>query len=348
MNLENIQNFLIERGMDSDSPASRETVREELAPTEAELEEFFGHGPLTALLGDDTVTEILVNGPGEVWAERDGKLSRMPAAFHSEQSLKRYVRRLLSWSGRKVDLREPFADATLPCGSRLHVAGPPVAKRGFCLSIRKFSALPWTLERFINNGSVSAEAARFLQQAVKERRNILVAGGTGTGKTSLLGALLGEADPLERILLLEDISEIRTRHPQTIALEARPPNQEGEGRIDLQRLLRESLRMRPERIVVGECRGKEALDLLMALNTGHPGSMATIHANSPREALLRLETLALLAGENLKDQAVKSLVNGGIHLVAQLERTSSGRRLSRITELKGVDSGSYMLKEWNF
>ena len=337
--------LLLERGLNPDTDEGRPLVRQVFTASENEIEEFFGHGPLADPLGDPAVTEILVNGPAEIWLERDGKLSRAPGAFSSEESLRRYVRRLLASRGRKVDQREPFADAKLDCGSRLHVAGPPIACRVYCLSIRKFSALPWNFDRLQAQGTLSARAAQFLAEAVAARKNILVAGGTGSGKTSLLGALLSAADPAERIILLEDVAEIRAEHPHLIPLEARPANQEGEGRVDLRRLLRESLRMRPERLVVGECRGPEALDLLLALNTGHPGSMATIHANSPREALSRLETLASLASDNLRDSVVKALVCGSVQLVLQMERTPNGRRLTRAAEIRGVDGGAYLLKE---
>lgn len=340
-----IQEFLLARGLEASDPYAMAAVREELKVGESELEEFFGHGPLAPLLADELVTEILVNGQDEIWVEKSGNLILSGAKFSGEESLRRYVRRLLAQAGRKVDHQAPFADASLPCGSRLHVAAPPVAKHGYCLSIRKFSSSPWTLARLEESGALTKKSAALLESIVCSRQNILVAGGTGTGKTSLLGALLGRVGMAERTILLEDISEIRAHHAHLISLEARPPNQEGEGEITLKRLLREALRMRPDRLVVGECRGPEALDLLLALNTGHHGSMATIHANSPREALARLETLAMLAAENLREGAVKSLVAGSIQFVAQLARTENGRRLVSLAEIKGVDGGRYLLKE---
>jgi pilus assembly protein CpaF len=340
-----IQEFLFERGLDASSPDARELVGAELNLSEPELEEYFGHGPLAAFFTDESVTEILVNGPAEIWVERNGTLERIALNFKNEESLRRYIRRLLSQAGRKVDLQAPFADAVLADGSRLHVAGPPIAKRGYCLSIRKFSKCPWSLARLEASGSLTAKSSALLRSLVKNRKNILVAGGTGTGKTSLLGALLGEVAVSERTVLLEDIAEIKANHSHLISLEARPANQEGEGEINLKRLLREALRMRPDRLVVGECRGAEALDLLLALNTGHHGSMATIHANSPREALARLETLALLAAENLREGAVKSLVAGSVQFVAQLARTENGRKLVSLAEIKGVDGEKYLLKE---
>lgn len=340
-----IQELLLELGLDAADPNARTLAQEKLGLPEAEAEEFFGHGPLKDLLADDAVTEILVNGPSEIWAERSGQLVRVELSFRNEESLRRYTRRLLAQAGRKVDHQVPFADAVLADGSRLHVAIPPIARRGYCLSIRKFSRTPWTLARLEASGALSAKANQVLRELVGARKNILVAGGTGCGKTSLLGALLGEAGSSERIVLLEDIAEIKAGHPHLVGLEARPANQEGEGEMNLKRLLRESLRMRPDRLVVGECRGAEALDLLLALNTGHYGSMATIHANSPREALARLEALALLAGENLREGSVKSLVAGSIQYVAQLARTTEGRKLVSLVEIKGVDGDRYLLKE---
>jgi pilus assembly protein CpaF len=316
-----------------------------LAPTEDELEELFGDGPLRALLAEREVTEILVNGPAEIWVERGGRLERVDAAFSSEESLKRWVRKVLSERGRKIDHRAPFADCSLGCGSRVHVAAAPVSRRGLCLSLRKAPAEPSTLAALEERKALPPAMAAYLQAAVRAKKNIFFSGGTGTGKTTFLCALLGEVAAHERIIALEDVAEIRVRHPHFLSLEARPANQEGEGEITLRQLLKESLRMRPDRLVIGECRGPEALDLLLALNSGHGGSMGTIHANSPREALQRLETLAQLAAGNLNEAAVKSLVCGGIHLVVQLERTPTGRRVASLAELKGTDGGRFLLRE---
>jgi pilus assembly protein CpaF len=227
----------------------------------------------------------------------------------------------------------------------VHVAAPPISRRGLCLSLRKPAREPWTLDRFVAGGAMSAAAAALLRGFVLEKRNIFVCGGTGSGKTSLLGGLLAEVPFHQRIIALEDVAELRVNHPHFLAMEARPANQEGEGALPLSRLLRESLRMRPDRLVIGECRGAEALELLMALNTGHGGSLGTIHANSPRDALHRLETLALLAAENLREGAVKSLVASSIHVVVHLEKGSAGRRLTGISEVKGVEGGTYLLRE---
>jgi pilus assembly protein CpaF len=340
-----VQDFLHAEGLSVSSPGARELAREKLALDEGAAEEIFGHGPLARLLGDSRVSEILVNGFDEIWVESSGRLEKIPASFSSDEALRRWARKILVEKGRKFDHSAPFADCTLADGSRVHVAGPPIARKGVCVSIRKFPPLPWSLEALAASGSISAVAIDYLRRAVKERRNIFLSGGTGTGKTSLLGALLGEVPPGERILALEDIAEIKVNHPHFLSLEARPPNQEGEGEISLGRLLKESLRMRPDRLVIGECRGAEALELLLALNTGHAGSMGTIHANSTRDALQRLETLGLLAAENLSEQALKNLIVGGVHLVVQLERTPLGRKVASIAEVKGVDGGRILIKE---
>jgi len=343
--LDRIQNLLAERGLSASDTSAISLGRAELHSSELEIEEYFGHGPLKPLFDDESVTEILVNGPEEIWFEREGRLHRYAAGFVGEESLRRYARRLLSTHGRKVDQRSPFADAVLVGGVRLHVAVPPISRKGICLSIRKPPRKPWTLDGLEKTGAFGAPVTSVLKALVKDRKNIFVCGGTGSGKTSLLSALLGEANPCERILALEDVAEIRVEHPHFLSLEARPANQEGEGELPLPRLLREALRMRPDRLVMGECRGPEALDLLMALNTGHLGSMGTIHSNSPRDALQRLEVLALLAAENLRESALRSLIASCIHAVIHLERSGEGRRISAISEVKGVDGGNYMLKE---
>jgi pilus assembly protein CpaF len=343
-----IQTALHDRGLSAADPGARDFARLSCGATEGELEEFFGHGPLLPLVQDEGVTEILVNGPEEIWFERAGVLQRLHSSFSGDEALRRYVRRLLAAQGRKIDQRAPFADAMVEPGFRLHVAAPPVARKGLCLSLRKPALHPWTLDRLVSAGALTQDGVELLRKFVVERKNIFLSGGTGTGKTSFLGALTANVPESERIVALEDIAEIRSLHPHFLCLEARPANQEGEGEISLRRLLREALRMRPDRLIVGECRGSEALDLLLALNTGHGGSMGTIHANSPRDALQRLETLALLAAENVREGALRSLIAGGIHVIVQLERGSRGRRVAVIAELRGLDGGTFLLKETRF
>ena len=337
--------LLRDLGLTVQAEEARAHVRETLGLAAEEEEEIFGHGPLKELLDDARVTEILVNGPHKIWVERDGKLCLTEHRFRSEESLRQYVRRILSFRGRKVDQRAPCADAILEDGSRLHVVIPPVAKAGICLSIRKFPLEPWSLAQMVAQNSLTQAQSDFLRDAVRAHKNIFLSGGTGTGKTSLLAALLGEAPLHERMIALEDVAEIRTKHPHFISLEGRPANQEGEGEISLRRLLKEALRMRPDRIIFGECRGDEALDLLLALNSGHRGSLGTVHANSPRDALQRLETLASLGAANVQESALKQLILGGVQIVVQLERSERGRRISSIAEIKGFDGGRLLLKE---
>lgn len=340
------QDILLSRGVSGDDSAAKEILKAEYSATEEELLEYFGNGPLEEFFQNQSITEILVNGPEEIWVEKNGALEKTSKKFSCENSLKKYVRRILSARGRKVDQRSPFADCTLLDGSRLHVSIPPSASR-ILLSIRKFRTSGWTLKNLFEQEMFNQETFNYLKTAVSERKNIFVCGGTGSGKTSLLGAMITEVSSAQRILSLEDIAEIRSDHPHFLSLEARPANIEGEGEIEIRRLLRESLRMRPDRIVVGECRGPEALDLILALNTGHKGSMATIHANSPREALRRLETLAMLVSENLGESAVKNLIGSSVDLIIHLEKRGQ-RKIASIAELKGVDGGNYLLKESRF
>lgn len=342
---ESIQNLLSERGLAVTDFSARTLVKSELSATDEEIEEFFGHGPLKELMGDESVSEILVNGANDIWFERGSQLLPWAGKFSGEESLRRYARRLLAPHGRKADQRTPFADAVLAGGIRVHVAVPPITRNGICISIRKPPPRPWTLARLEESGTLNKETAKLLAELVRERKNIFLCGGTGSGKTSLLSALLAEVPPSERILALEDVAEIRVEHPHFLALEARPPNQEGEGELPLPRLLREALRMRPDRLVVGECRGAEALHLLMALHSGHKGSMGTIHANSTRDALHRLEMLALLAAENMREAPLRSLIASCIQVVIHLEKGPRGRGISAISELKGVDGGIFLLKE---
>lgn len=343
--MDEIQNLLMSRGVGAGDPGARDLVRQELEVEERVLEEFFGDGPLADLLVDREISELLVNGRGEIWVERGTGLTRTGRTFSSEEALRLYARRLLSARGRKVDQLSPFADCVTGEGNRVHVVIAPVSKQGTCLSIRKPRLEGWSLGALAGQGAMSPACEAYLRAAVLERKNLFVCGGTGTGKTSLLGALISEAPASERMLCLEDISEIRSTHPHLLQLEARPPNQEGEGEQSLRRLLQESLRMRPDRLIVGECRGAEALDLLMALNTGHAGSMGTIHANSARDALSRLELLALLGSGNLREGAVKSLIASAVQIVIFLEKGGGRRRIAGVAEVKGVDSGCYLLKE---
>lgn len=341
------QDFVLENGLSAQEEQAKLLLQSELNASPFELSEFFGHGPLEEFFAQEDICEVLVNGPDEIWVERAGILEKTTKQFSSEEALRRYVRRILSARGKKVDQSAPFADCTLEDGSRVHVAIPPVVGKGICLSVRRFRREGWKLEQLCQRGMFSPEILAFLRSKIRERKNIFVCGGTGSGKTSLLGALISEVGAEQRVISLEDIAEIKTMHPHFLAMEARPANLEGGGEIAVRRLLKESLRMRPDRIVVGECRGPEALDMILALNTGHRGSMATIHASSPREALQRLETLALLAAQNVSEHAIQNLIASSVEIIVHLEK-SNGRKISSIAEMKGVDGKNYLLKETRF
>ena len=270
------------------------------------LDEAVGLGPLEPLLAAADVTEIMVNRHDEIYVERQGRLYRHPAAFSSEQSVRWAIDRVVTPLGRRIDEAAPMVDARLPDGSRMHAIIPPAAIRGASLTIRKFPGRSLTLDALTRGGSLSTAMAAFLAFGVRARRNLIVSGGTGSGKTTLLNVLSNEIPDAERVITIEDAAELRLEHAHRVALEARPPNAEGKGRIDIRELVRNALRMRPDRIVVGECRGGEAFDMLTAMNTGHEGSLTTLHANSPRDALARLEAMVLMAGLDLPLAAVRA------------------------------------------
>lgn len=306
--------------------------------------EFSYYGPISKLMNDESVTEILINGASNIWVERGGVLEKTDLQFLSDESLQRLIRIFLSFSGRKVDKKSPFADARLPDGSRVCVIANPAVNGGAHIAIRKFPKKRFSLEDLRVKHFLSDKAFQYLVAAVGARKNIFLSGGTGSGKTTLLNALIDLVPAHDRVITLEDISELCPGHAHVVRLEGRPPNIEGEGEISLRMLLRAAMRMRPDRIVVGECRGVEALDVLQALNTGHAGSMGTIHANSPRDALSRLELLALLGAENLNPQVLKTYIASAIHIVVQIERTDKGRKIGSIQEVKGIENGIFLLR----
>ncbi len=285
-----------------------------------------GLGPLEPLLADPAVDEVMVNGPGSVWVERHGRLEASGVAFAGEAELLHAIERILAPLGRRVDEASPLCDARLADGSRVNVVIPPLALSGPCLTIRRFRREGFSLDDLVNNGTLSGELAEFLASCVRARASILVSGGTGSGKTTTLGALSGALPEGERIVTIEDAAELRLRQPHVVRLEARPPNLEGRGEVTIRQLVRNALRMRPDRIVVGEVRGAEALDMLMALNTGHDGSLTTVHANSPPDALRRVETLALMAGVGLPHAAVREQLASALQLVVHQARGPDGRR----------------------
>lgn len=300
-----------------------------------------GLGPLEPLLSDPAVDEVMVNGPGEVYVERRGRVQRTGVRFSGAAELMHAVERILAPVGRRVDEAQPLCDARLADGSRVNVVIPPLALDGPCLTIRRFRASGFSLEDLVANGTLSAPLAGFLADCVRARASVLVSGGTGSGKTTTLGALSGAIPEAERIVTIEDAAELRLRQRHVVRLEARPPSLEGRGEVTIRQLVRNALRMRPDRIVVGEVRGAEALDMLTALNTGHEGSLTTVHANAPEDALRRLETLALLAGIGLPHAAVREQVATALDVVVHQARLPDGaRRVEAVSEVVRVAGGA--------
>ncbi|MGI9020205.1 MAG: CpaF family protein, partial [Solirubrobacterales bacterium] len=299
--------------------------RDEIA--ELILRDTIGLGPLEALLADPEVEDVLVNAPDEVYVERAGKVERVDVAFTGEPELRDAIERILAPLGRRVDELSPMADARLGDGSRVNVVIPPLAVDSPTLSIRRFAGERPDASRLVELGTLTGELLSMLRDAVAERRSLLICGGTGSGKTTLLNALSAFIDPAERVITIEDAAELCLRLPHVVRLESRPASVEGRGEVTIRDLLRNALRMRPDRIVIGEVRGPEALDLLVALNTGHAGALSTVHANSPEDALRRLETLALMAGVGLPHEVVREQVARGIDLVIHLGRGPGGSRL---------------------
>src|SRR4051812_25851148 len=304
-------------------------------------ERAFGLGPLEPLLADPDVEEVMVSGTAPAWVERGGRLERTEACFASEQDLRDAIERILAPLGRRVDDAEPLCDARLPDGSRVNVVLPPLALDGPALTIRRFRPRGFSADDLVAAGTLPAPLAGFLASAVRSRCTILVCGGTGSGKTTTLNALSGFIPPGERVVTIEDSAELQLRRPHVIRLEARPPNVEGRGEVTIRRLVRNALRMRPDRIVVGEVRGAEALDMLTALTTGHDGSLSTIHGGDAAEALRRLETLALMAGLGLPHEAIRQQVADAIDLVVVQARGSDGlRRVVGVSEVVRVAGGA--------
>jgi pilus assembly protein CpaF len=300
--------------------------------------EILGFGPLQPLLEDDTITEIMVNGPKSVYVERKGKLHRVPVTFENNDHVMRIIDRIVAPLGRRIDESSPYVDARLQDGSRVNAVIPPISLVGPTLTIRKFSKNPITVEQLIQFGSISPEAVQFLKACVESRLNILISGGTGSGKTTFLNVLSSFIPGDERIITIENAAELQLRQEHVVTLESRPPNIEGRGEITIRDLVINSLRMRPERIIVGECRGGETLDMLQAMNTGHDGSMTTAHANSPRDAIARVETMCLMAGMELPVRAIREQVASAMDLIAHQERMRDGtRKITSITEVSGME-----------
>jgi pilus assembly protein CpaF len=327
-------------------PAVLVTASDRERLVEILFDEVIGLGPLEALLRDPEISEIMVNRPEQIFVERRGKIELTSLAFADEDSLRRVIDRIVSTIGRRVDESEPMCDARLKDGSRVNVVIPPVAIYGPCLTIRKFGREVLTPEKIVTAGGATEAMMEYLDAAVKTRLNIIVSGGTGSGKTTLLNVLSGFIPATERIVTCEDAAELRLRQVHVISLESKPQNVEGRGAISIRELVRNSLRMRPDRIIVGECRGPEALDMLQAMNTGHDGSMSTLHANNPRDALGRLETLVLLAGTELPSRAIRSQITSAVNVIVQTGRLRGGsRKVISVAEVMGLVDGEIALQE---
>jgi len=311
------------------------------------LRDAVGLGPLEELLADSAVEEVMVNGPGDVYVERRGRLERTSASFASEGALRDTIERVLAPLGRRVDELSPMADARLADGSRVNVVIPPLAVDGPAVSIRRFTSARPDPDELVASGTLTEELRDLLATAVAERRSIIISGGTGSGKTTLLNALSSWIEPDERVITIEDAAELALRQPHVVRLESRPASVEGRGEVSIRDLLRNALRMRPDRIVIGEVRGPEALDLLTALNTGHEGALSTVHANSCEDALRRLETLALMAGLGLPHAAIREQLARGIGIVVQMVRADGGRRLvAEVAEVEPVAGGVGVRERW--
>jgi len=310
------------------------------------LDEIFAFGPITPLLSDPDVSEIMVNGFESIYVERGGLLCRHAGAFLSEESLRATIDRMVSKVNRRLDESSPYVDARLPDGSRINAIIPPVCLTGASLTVRKFRKDGFTLDELVRTGSLARDAADYLVEAVKERRNVIISGGTGSGKTTLLNALSQVIPEEERIITIEDAAEIRLQKPHVVRLEARPVNIEGSGAVTIRDLVRNSLRMRPDRIIVGECRGGEALDMLQAMNTGHDGSITTGHANTPRDMLRRLETMVLLCGVEIPIRAIREQIASAIDVIVHTGRLAGGKRaITSITEITGMNESQILLQE---
>ncbi len=308
------------------------TLIEELA------NEALGLGPLEGLLADDSVSEIMVVNPQLIYCERNGKIERTAYRFTDDDSARSAIERIVTPLGRRIDESTPFVDARLQDGSRVNAVIRPLALQGACITIRKFNANSLSLEDLIRFDSMSASMGLFLKRSVQARRNIVISGGTGSGKTTLLNVLSQSIPDTERVVTIEDAAELQLVQEHVVSLESRPPNMEGRGEISIRDLVRNALRMRPDRILVGECRGGEALDMLQAMNTGHDGSMTTTHANNPTEAIRRLETLVLMSGIDLPARAIREQIAGSVDLIVQQSRLSDGsRRVTSIAEVVGMD-----------
>ncbi|HVM51767.1 MAG TPA: CpaF family protein [Acidimicrobiales bacterium] len=309
-------------------------------------DDVLGYGPIERFLNDPTVTEVMVNGLSNVYIERGGILHRTDVRFAAEEHLRHVIDRIVAAVGRRIDESSPMVDARLPDGSRVNAIIPPLSVDGPILTIRKFAHERWGVDDLVGFGTLTAQMAELLSRCVEGKLNVLVSGGTGTGKTTLLNVLSSFIPPDERIVTIEDAVELQLQQDHVVRLESRPPNIEGRGRVEIRDLVRNSLRMRPDRIIVGEVRGGEALDMLQAMNTGHEGSLSTVHANSPRDALSRVETMVLMAGLEIPSRAVREQVSSAIDLIVHLSRLRDGtRRVTQVTEVVGMEGEVITLQD---
>jgi pilus assembly protein CpaF len=310
------------------------------------LADILGYGPLEPMLQDSSITEVMVNGPDSVYVERHGKVERTRVTFENDAHLMRIIDRIVAPLGRRVDESSPMVDARLPTGYRVNVIIPPLSLCGPMLTIRKFATTPFTAQDLIANGTLTTPLVSFLMACVEARVNLVISGGTGSGKTTLLNVVSAFIPANERIITIEDIAELQLKQEHVARLEKRPPNVEGRGEVTIRQLVINALRMRPDRIIVGESRGSEALDMLQAMNTGHDGSMTTIHSNSPRDTLRRIETMVLMAGLELPLRAIREQVSSAIELVIHMERLRDGtRRVTQVTEVQGMEGDTILMQD---
>jgi pilus assembly protein CpaF len=310
------------------------------------VDDMVGLGPLEPLLEDDSITDIMVNGPDRVFVERRGKLVLSPARFRDTDHVGTIAQRIAAAVGRRVDESSPMVDARLADGSRVNIIFPPLALNGACISIRKFARKTITLDSLVTTGSASPQMVKVLEVASAARLNVIISGGTGAGKTTLMNAMSQMIDPTERIITVEDAAELQLQQPHVVSLETRPPNLEGRGEVTMRDLVRNALRMRPDRLIIGEVRGAEAFDMLQAMNTGHDGSMSTIHANTTRDAITRIENMVQMGQPNLPLVAIRTQITSAVHLIVQLERMRDGvRRISQLSEVVGLESGIVVMND---
>ena len=314
------------------SRSDRERLAREIS------DDVFGYGPLEQLIGDPTISEIMVNGHGQIWIERDGRLAETALQFSDNAQLRRIINKMVGQVGRRIDESSPMVDARLPDGSRVNAIISPLSLSGPLLTIRRFAADRFDLAELVHIGTLSQRSVDFLSWCIQAELNILISGGTGTGKTTMLNALSAAVPERDRIVTIEDAAELQLKQRHVLRLESRPKNIEGEGEVTIRDLVRNALRMRPDRIIVGEVRGAEALDMLQAMNTGHEGSLSTVHANSPRDALSRIETMVLMAGYDLPLRAIRHNISSALDLILQIERLDDGtRRVTAISEVQRME-----------